>query len=64
MVTDGVNDLLQHEIGILLIPISLGVIGTILFFYSVAGMLLKVLSRCHNLYSSSININPYFKIQS
>jgi len=64
MVTDGVNDLLQHEIGILLIPISLGVIGTILFFYSVAGMLLKVLSRCHNLYSRKLNTFVFKQISS
>ena len=33
MVTAGVNDLLKYDVSILLVPILLGTIGTILFFY-------------------------------
>ena len=34
MVTAGVNDLLKYDVSILLVPILLGTIGTILFFFS------------------------------
>ena len=34
MVTGGVNALMQHDVSILLIPIGMGVVGTVLFFYS------------------------------
>ena len=32
MVTGGINTLMQHEVSILLIPIGIGVVGTVLFF--------------------------------
>ena len=45
-----INDLLKYNVSILLLPISLGSVGTLLFFYSVAGMLLKILSKCKGMY--------------
>ena len=64
LVTDGIEKLIQYDINILLIPISLGVVGTVLFFYSVAGMLLKILSKCHNLYSKNLNTFVFKQISS
>ena len=64
MVTAGVNDLLKYDVSILLVPILLGAIGTILFFYSVAGMSLKIISKCHNLYSKKLNTFVFKQINS
>ena len=64
MVTGGLEDLFQYEISILLVPISLGVIGTLLFFYSVAGMSLKIISKCHNLYYKNLNTFIFKQINS
>lgn len=64
LVTDGIEKLMQYDINILLIPISLGVVGTVLFFYSVAGMLLKILSKCHNLYYNNLNTFVFKQISS
>lgn len=64
MVTAGVNDLLKYNVSILLVPILLGTIGTILFFYSVAGMSLKIISKCHNLYSKKLNTFVFKQINS
>lgn len=64
MVTAGVNDLLKYDVSILLVPILLGTIGTILFFYSVAGMSLKIISKCHNLYSKKLNTFLFKQINS
>ena len=64
LVTDGIEKLMQYDIIILLIPISLGGVGTVLFFYSVAGMLLKILSKCHNLYSKNLNTFVFKQISS
>ncbi|MBR6949074.1 MAG: ABC transporter permease [Bacilli bacterium] len=64
MVTAGVNDLLKYDVSILLVPILLGTIGTILFFYSVAGISLKIISKCHNLYSKKLNTFVFKQINS
>ena len=64
MVTGGVIDLLKYDVSILLVPILLGTIGTILFFYSVAGMSLKIISKCHNLYSKKLNTYVFKQINS
>ena len=64
LVTDGIEKLMQYDISILLIPISLGGVGTVFFFYSVAGMLLKILSKCHNLYSKNLNTFVFKQISS
>lgn len=64
MVTAGVNDLLKYDVSILLVPILLGTIGTILFFNSVAGMSLKIISKCHNLYSKKLNTFVFKQINS
>ena len=55
LVTGGVEELTSHEVNVLLIPIALGVIGTVLFFYSLSGMILKVLSKTPNIYYSKLN---------
>ena len=55
MVTGAVEELTKHEVGIILLPRSLGVVGTLLFFYSVSGMILKAVSRCKNFYSRGLN---------
>ena len=64
MVTASVNYLLKYDVSILLVPILLGTIGTILFFYSVAGMSLKIISKCHNLYSKKLNTFVFKQINS
>lgn len=55
LVTGGVNKLMEHDVSILLIPISMGVLGTVLFFYSLSGMILKILTKMPNLYYSKLN---------
>ena len=55
MVTSGLFKLMEYDVSILLIPVSLGLFGTVIFFYSVAGMILKVLSKCHKLYYRNLN---------
>ena len=64
MVTSGIDELIKHSISILLIPISLGVIGTVLFFFSVSGLLLKIVSKCHNLYYKNLNTFVFKQISS
>lgn len=56
MVTDGFFKIFEtRPIELLLLPIFLGVIGTILFFYSVAGLALRIISKCKNLYYRELN---------
>lgn len=64
MVTDGLFKLLDYGMNILLLPISLGVVGTILFFYSISGMLLKILSKWHNIYYKKLNTFVFKQISS
>lgn len=64
MVTKGFTELTRRSIRILLLPVSLGGIGTILFFYSAAGMILKILSRCHKLYYNNLNTFVFKQISS
>ena len=64
MVTAGFEELAKKSIDSLILPVSLGGIGTILFFYSVAGMLLKILSKCHRLYYNNLNIFVFKQISS
>ncbi len=64
MVTAGFDELSKNSVQILLLPISLGGVGTILFFYSVAGMILKVLSKCHKLYYNKLNTFVFKQISS
>ena len=42
----------------------MGVIGTVLFFYSVAGMLLRIISKCKNIYYKDLNTFVYKNISS
>ena len=64
MVTSGLSKLMEYDISILLVPISLGIIGTVMFFYSIAGMILKILSKCHNLYYKNLNTFVFKQINS
>ena len=65
LVTDGFFDILyKFDIYILLVPILMGVIGTVLFFYSVAGMLLRIISKCKNIYYKDLNTFVYKNISS
>ena len=64
LVTGGVNKLMEHDVSILLIPISMGVLGTVLFFYSLSGMILKILTKMPNLYYSKLNSFVFKQINS
>ena len=64
MVTGGVNELVQHDVSILLVPIGMGVVGTVLFFYSLSGMILKVLTKLPNIYHSKLNAFVFKQINS
>ena len=64
LVTGGVNELMQHDVSILLIPIGMGVIGTVLFFYSLSGMILKILTKMPKLYYSKLNTFVFKQINS
>ena len=64
MVTAGIEKLMEHDVKILLLPIGLGLVGTILFFYSVAGFFLKILSKCKKLYYKKLNIFTFKQISS
>lgn len=55
MVTGGVEELLSESVRALLVPVLLGIIGTVIFFYSVAGMILKIISKCHRVYFKNLN---------
>lgn len=64
MVTSGINKLLEYDVNILFLPISLGVLGTILFYFSISGMLIKILSKCKNLYYKGLNSFVFKQISS
>lgn len=64
LVTAGIEKIVQYDITILMLPISLGVVGTVLFFYSASGMILKILSKCHNLYYNNLNTFVFKQISS
>ena len=64
IVTGGVNALMQHDVSILLIPIGMGVVGTVLFFYSLSGMILKIITKFPKLYYSKLNTFVFKQINS
>ena len=64
MVTAGIEILTKHEVAILLLPILLGVFGTVIFFYSFSGMILKILTRCKKFYYKSLNTFIFKQINS
>ncbi|MGN1312525.1 MAG: FtsX-like permease family protein [Bacilli bacterium] len=64
MVTDGLEKLMEYDVSIMLVPISLGFIGTILFFYSFAGLGLKIISKCKNIYCKNLNTFIFKQISS
>ena len=64
MVTGGVDALMQHDVSILLIPIGMGVVGTVLFFYSLSGMILKIITKFPKLYYSKLNTFVFKQINS
>ena len=63
-VTDGFGIVFYNVAESIGIPIALGTLGTILFFYSVAGMLLRILSKCHRLYYKKLNAFIFKQISS
>lgn len=63
-VTSGLEYFEKYDVSILLVPITLGVLGTIGFFYSVAGMFLKVISNCKGIYFKNINTFTVKQISS
>lgn len=64
LVTDGIDILLKYDVSILGIPILLGIFGSILFYYSVSGMFLKILSKCKKLYFKGLNTFSIKQISS
>lgn len=64
MVTENILELMKYDVSILLVPIILGIVGTVLFFYSVAGMILRILLRCHNIYYKNLNAFVFKQISS
>ena len=64
MVTGGVNELVKHDLSILLLPIGLGIVGTVILFYSISGMLLKIISKCRNVYYKRLNAFTFKQISS
>lgn len=61
---NGISWLTNHNVSIMALPIILGIFGTVVFFYSVAGMLLKILSKCNNLYAKKLNTFTFKQISS
>lgn len=55
LVTDGLTKLFTYQVEILFIPISLGGCGTILFFWSISGLLLKIFHRLKGIYYKNLN---------
>ncbi|MDO4963653.1 MAG: ABC transporter permease [bacterium] len=65
LVTAGFYKILyKYDVSILLVPIIMGVVGTVLFFYSVAGMLLRIISKCKNIYYKGLNSFIFKNISS
>lgn len=64
MVTDGFSELVNYDMQILLVPISLGALGTFLFYFSVSGILLKILSKCKGIYYKNLNTFVFKQISS
>ena len=64
LVTGGVEKLTQHDVSVLLIPIGMGSLGTVLFFYSLSGMILKILTKMPKLYYSKLNTFVFKQINS
>lgn len=64
LVTNGINYLEKYDVIILLVPISLGIVGTITFYYSVAGMFLKILQNTKSIYYKGINTFTIKQISS
>lgn len=64
LVTNGFSILFKHSVKIIFVPILLGIVGTTLFFYSVAGMLLRVITKCKKIYYKGLNTFIYKNINS
>lgn len=65
LVTEGFFNILnKYDVAILALPITMGVVGTILFFYSVAGMLLRIIAKCKNIYYKGLNSFVFKNISS
>lgn len=56
LVTDGLTKLVEDsDIEVLLIPISMGVVATFLLFWSLSGLLLRIVMSFKNIYYSKLN---------
>lgn len=65
LVTEGFFKILyKYDVWILVVPILMGAIGTILFFYSIAGMFLRIITKCEKLYYKGLNSFIFKNISS
>lgn len=55
LVTDGINMLMDNDVTILLIPISMGIVATFLFFWSLSGLLLRIFISFKKVYFYRLN---------
>ena len=64
LVTKGFLKIANCDESIMLIPIGLGIIGTILFFFSLSGLILKIVSKIKPLYYKGLNTFIFKQISS
>ena len=64
MVSDPMSLMKGQSENIILVPIALGCVGTFLFFYSVSGLVLKIVTNFKNTYYRSLNCFTYKQISS
>ena len=56
LVTKGLYKLIEKNVAQIFIPIVLGVIGTFLLFYSISGLVLKIVTSIKKVYYKDLNI--------
>lgn len=56
LVTKGLYKLIEKNVARIFIPIVLGVIGTFLLFYSISGLVLKIVTSIKKVYYKDLNI--------
>lgn len=56
LVTKGLYKLIEKNVAQIFIPIILGVIGTFLLFYSISGLVLKIVTSIKKVYYKDLNI--------
>lgn len=65
LVTKGFYTILnKYSVNVLIIPLLMGGIGTVLFFYSIAGMFLRIITKCKNTYYKNLNSFIFKNISS